>query len=67
MNSAIMGLKSGILSLQDVANQYGKDAEELLGQIAKDKELMAQFGVDYQLEPYNANFAPVGDDDADSE
>jgi lambda family phage portal protein len=63
MNSAIMGLKSGILSLQDVASQYGKDVEELLGQIQKDKELMAQFGITYQLEPYNANFAPIGDDE----
>lgn len=62
MNSAIMGLRSGILSLQDVASQYGKDVEELLGQIQKDKELMAQFGIDYQLEPYNANFAPIGDE-----
>lgn len=67
MNSAIMGLKSGILSLQDVASQYGKDSEELLSQIVRDRTLMEQFDVNYQLEPYNANFAPLGDDGEDNE
>lgn len=62
MNAAVLGLKSGILSLQDVASQYGKDVEELLSQIARDRDMMEQFGVQYQLEPYNANFAPVQDE-----
>ena len=63
-----MGLKSGILSLQDVASQYGKDVEELLSQIQRDRVLMQQFGVEYQLEPYNASFTPVGDnEDSDDE
>ena len=63
MNSAIMGLKSDVLSLQDVASQYGKDVEELLSQIQRDRVLMQQFGVEYQLEPYNASFTPVGDNE----
>lgn len=68
MNAAITGLKNGVLSLQDVAAQYGKDVEELLGQIQRDKALMKQFGVDYQLEPYGAQFTPVmGEDNGDSE
>jgi len=54
MNAAILGLKNGILSLQDVASQYGKDVEELLGQIQRDKALMQQFDVEYALEPYGA-------------
>jgi hypothetical protein len=68
MNAAITGLKNGVLSLQDVAAQYGKDVEELLGQINRDKSLMKQFNVDYQLEPYGAQFTPVvGGEDDDSE
>lgn len=70
MNAAILGLKSGVLSLQDVASQYGKDVEELLSQIARDKDLMAQFGVEYQLEPYGAQFAPIqpdGEDDGEAD
>ena len=54
MNAAILGLKNGILSLQDVASQYGKDVEELLAQIKRDKSLMEQFDVEYALEPYGA-------------
>ena len=59
MNSAVTGLKAGVLSLSDVAAQYGKDAEELLSQIQRDKATMEQFGVNYALEPYCANLTPV--------
>jgi lambda family phage portal protein len=59
MTAAIMGMKNGVLSLQDVASNYGKDTEELLAQIQRDKALMEQFGVSYALEPYAAQFTPV--------
>ena len=70
MTAAVLGLKNGILSLQDVASNYGKDTEELLAQIQRDKALMEQFGVTYALEPYAGPLAPVealvsGDEDAD--
>ena len=58
MNASVLGLKSGILSIQDVASQYGKDAEELMFQIARDKALAEQFGIKYALEPYGAQFVP---------
>lgn len=67
MNSAVLGLKSGILSLSDVAAQYGKDAEELLAQIQRDKATMEQFGVDYALEPYCATMSPVAPEGYESE
>jgi lambda family phage portal protein len=54
MNAAIAGLKAGILSLAHVASQYGMDTEELLSQIARDKMLAAQFGIEYAIEPYGA-------------
>lgn len=59
MNAAVMGLKHGVLSLQDVSAQYGKDVEELLAQIQKDRELAEQFGVSYALEPYGASFSQI--------
>lgn len=70
MTAAVLGLKNGILSLQDVASNYGKDTEELLAQIQRDKALMEQFGVQYALEPYAAQILPVeaeiaGDNDGD--
>lgn len=70
MNAAILGLKSGVLSLSDVASQYGKDVEELVSQIARDKDVAEQYGISYALEPYGANLNAVdpviiGDDDAE--
>jgi capsid protein len=70
MTAAVLGLKNGILSLQDVASNYGKDTEELLAQIQRDKALMEQFGVQYALEPYAGQILPVeadisGDSDGD--
>jgi lambda family phage portal protein len=54
MNASVVGLQSGILSIQDVASQYGKDTEELMSQIARDRNLAEQFGIKYALEPYGA-------------
>ena len=68
MNAAVLGMKNGVLSLQDVAAQYGKDTEELLAEIQRDKSLMEQFGIKYALEPYGATQMGIepdisGDDD----
>lgn len=70
MNAAVLGMKNGVLSLQDVAAQYGKDTEELLAEIKRDKDLMEQFNITYALEPYGAvqvGIEPdvVGDSDGD--
>ncbi|MFZ9066266.1 MAG: phage portal protein [bacterium] len=59
MNAAVTGLKNGILSIEDVASQYGKDSEELMSQIQRDRLLAEQFGIKYALEPYGASFTPV--------
>ncbi len=67
MRAAVEGMKAGVLSLQDVASQYGKDTEELLAQIQRDKALMEQFGVSYALEPYAATFIPVPPDGVEQE
>ena len=67
MNASVIGLKAGVLSLQDVASNYGKDAEELMAQIARDKGLAEQFGIKYALEPYGAQFVPQEPDLTDDE
>lgn len=67
MNASVTGLKNGILSLGHIAGQYGMDSEELLSQIARDKQLAEQFGVQYAIEPYGsqrqANVSVVEDED----
>ena len=70
MNAAILGMKNGVLSIQDVASQYGKDVEDLFAQIQRDKALAEQFGVQFALEPYGSAKAQVdaeiiGDDDGE--
>jgi lambda family phage portal protein len=65
MNAAITGLKAGVLSLSDVAAQYGKDVEDLVSQIARDRDIAAQFDVKYALEPYGANMTPITPDGFD--
>ena len=67
MNAAVTGLKNGVLSLDDVASQYGKDVEELLGQIARDKSLAAQFGVKYAIEPFGGNLEKIAPDITDDD
>ncbi len=59
MNAAVMGVQNGMLSIQDVATQYGKDAEELMAEIQRDKALAQQFGIKYAFEPYGAKMQPI--------
>ena len=59
INAAVVGLNNGILSMQDVANQYGRDVEETFAQIQRDKETAARFGVETAFEPFGATKQPV--------
>jgi lambda family phage portal protein len=48
----VIGLQNGILSLQDIANVYGRDVEETFEQIALEKTLADQYGVQMAFEPF---------------
>mgnify|MGYP003340388594 CR=1 FL=1 len=52
MNAAVIGLKNGILSMQDVANQYGRDVEETFDQIQAEKALAEAYGLKMAFEPF---------------
>lgn len=58
MNAAVVGLQNGILSMQDIASQYGRDVEEQFDQIQAEKELAASYGLTMAFEPFG-NKAPV--------
>lgn len=62
INAAVVGLQNGILSMQDVANHYGRDVEETFAQIERDKETAQQFGIQTAFEPFGAPKAPVQQD-----
>lgn len=54
IDAAVVGLHNGILSMQDVANQYGRDVEETFAQIQRDKQVAEQFGIQTAFEPFGA-------------
>lgn len=59
INAAVTGMKNGVLSVQNVATQYGMDAEELMAEIQRDKALAAQFDIKYAFEPFGANMTSI--------
>lgn len=56
INAAVVGLQNGVLSMQDVAANYGRDVEETFSQIARDKEMAQQFGLSMAFEPFGQKF-----------
>lgn len=56
INAAVVGLQNGVLSMQDVAANYGRDVEETFNQIARDKEMAEQFGLSMAFEPFGQKF-----------
>jgi lambda family phage portal protein len=52
INANVTALTNGIISLSDIAANYGKDVEELLGSLQADKELAAQYGLKFAHEPF---------------
>jgi lambda family phage portal protein len=68
INAAVIGLNNGILSMQDVAAQYGRDVEETFSAIQRDKELANSYGLQMAFEPFGTKMpAPVVVDDGNTE
>jgi len=79
INANVAALQNGLISMNDVAANYGKDVEELFGQIQSDKEMAERFGLELAFEPFGGGQSPFGpakfspfddsqvdDDDADN-
>ncbi len=60
MNASVIGLNSGILSLQDVANQYGRDVSETLDQIQLEKQMAEERGINIAFEPFGGGQSAYG-------
>jgi lambda family phage portal protein len=71
INAAVEAMHNGIMSMQDVSNQYGRDVEETFSQWQRDQEMAAQFGLELAFLPFGGNKANKGMDieepDADDE
>lgn len=58
MNAAVVGLQNGLLSMQDIANQQGRDVEEIFDQIQAEQEMAARYGLSMAFQPFG-NKAPI--------
>jgi len=72
INAAVTAMHNGVMSMQDVAGQYGRDVEETFSQWQRDKEMADTFGLDLAFFPFGGNEASKGmevsdDNDADDE
>ncbi len=60
INAHVVALNNGLISMQDVASIYGRDVEEVFAQIARDKQLAEQFGLDLAFEPFGGGVSGFG-------
>jgi lambda family phage portal protein len=54
INASVTALNNGIVSLQDVHSQYGRDTEEIFEQINRESELADRYGIDTAFQPFGA-------------
>jgi len=66
MNASVVGLQNGLLSMQDIANQQGRDVEEIFDQIQAEKEMAERYGLSMAFQPFG-NKAPIPADIASDE
>jgi lambda family phage portal protein len=69
IQAAVVGISNGLMSMNDVAANYGRDVEELFAQIQSDKEMAERYGLKMAFEPFGTK-APAqpdveGGDDGD--
>jgi len=57
INAAVTAMHNGIMSMQDVSNQYGRDIEETFSQIQRDYELADSLGLSLAFQPFGGNEA----------
>jgi capsid protein len=65
----VLALNNGILSMQDIANNYGRDVEETFEQIAMEKQLANSYGIETAFQPFGQKLpvqpTVIGDQEED--
>lgn len=56
------GLQAGVVTMQDVQANYGRDVEELFEQHQREEQLADQFGVKTAYQPFGAQKMPIDPD-----
>jgi len=60
ISASVVGLQNGLLSMNDVAANYGRDVEELFTQIQNDKEMAERYGLKLAFEPFGGGQSAYG-------
>ncbi len=63
MNANVVGLKAGVVSMQDVVSKTGRDYEEHLEQLVKEKKLNQDKDIKFAYEPYGDKGATGGNNE----
>ena len=58
IQSQVLGLENGIMTLQDIAAHQGRDVEEVFEQIERERELAKQYGIQLAFEPFGSKTPP---------
>jgi lambda family phage portal protein len=66
----VLALNNGIVSLQDIHSQYGRDTEEVFEQVDRERELADRYNIDTAFQPFGTKLPAqptidVGQDDGD--
>ena len=67
MNANVVGLKAGVVSLQDVVSKTGRDVEEHFEQLNKEKSLAKDFNINFAYEPFGDKGAVAPQESEDDE
>jgi lambda family phage portal protein len=67
INASVTALNNGIVSLQDVHSQYGRDTEEIFEQINRESELADRYGIDTAFQPFGTKLPAQPSIDAGQE
>ena len=60
ISASVIGLQNGLISMNDVAANYGRDVEELFSQIQSDKEMAERYGLKTAFEPFGGGQSAYG-------
>lgn len=67
IQASVTALNNGIVSLQDVHSQYGRDTEEIFEQINRESELADRYGIDTAFQPFGTKLPAQPSIDAGQE
>ena len=61
INANIAAVSNGMVSLSDIAANYGRDVEDVFSQIQSDKEMAERYGLKLAFEPFGAKLPTEAD------